>query len=320
MLKPMKYSIIFFSQESRKVFFAKLFMFIVCAISFQLLAAQNTLPLSDLSFFQSPGPSWKLVRDVRSTFTQKDVLTTTPGTGILVNLPDPKNPGKDIIYKYQGVYGSPLVNTAKCAVKGVKVSDDGMKARIIVDNLRRNYIHTITLNGIQDQENSNSVVHPVAYYTLNNIPEGSKLSLSQVNTKNTGTKANADIINLKKGVPAKNTAEPTDQDDADVVSKKAPAKLAAATAAKQPTYEEVKNLLQKNTCLACHNPNTRQVGPAYKDVAKRKYTVAQIVELIHNPKPEHWPDYSTPMPPMTQVPNEEARKIAEWIKSLEKVK
>jgi cytochrome c551/c552 len=89
---------------------------------------------------------------------------------------------------------------------------------------------------------------------------------------------------------------------------------------KAPTYEQVKNLLQKNTCLACHNTNTRQVGPAYKDVAKRKYTVAQIVELIHNPKPENWPDYSTPMPPMPQVPKEEARKIAEWIKSLEKAK
>ncbi len=96
--------------------------------------------------------------------------------------------------------------------------------------------------------------------------------------------------------------------------------LAASKQTKELSFEEVKNLLQKNTCLACHNPNTRQVGPAYKDVAKRKYTVAQIIELIHNPKPEHWPDYSTPMPPMTQVPNEEAHKIAEWIKSLEKSK
>lgn len=149
---------------------------------------------------------------------------------------------------------------------------------------------------------------------------GSKLSPGQVSTKNTGKKANANVIHVKKGSSVKNTTEPTDQDDADAVSKKTPVKLAAATAAQQPTYEEVKNLLQKNTCLACHNPDTRQVGPAYKDVAKRKYTVEQIVGLIHNPKPEHWPDYSTPMPPMAQVPNEEARKIAEWIKSLEKVK
>ncbi|WP_018613621.1 c-type cytochrome [Segetibacter koreensis] len=221
------------------------------------------------------------------------------------------------IYKYQGVYGSPPVNTQKCIVKGVKVSDDGMKARIIVDNLRRYYIHTITLNGIQDQENSNSLVHPVAYYTLNNIPEGAKLALAQVSTKNSG-KGKISATTSKREASAKGNAASADEDKADAGIKKSSAK--AATQAKAPTYDDVKNLLQKNTCLACHNANTRQVGPAYKDVAKRKYTVAQIIQLIHNPKPEHWPDYSTPMPPMPQVPNEEARKIAEWIKSLEKSK
>ena len=81
-----------------------------------------------------------------------------------------------------------------------------------------------------------------------------------------------------------------------------------------------KPLLQKNTCVACHNPNTRQVGPAFVDIAKRRYSVEQIVRLIHQPKPEHWPNYSTPMPPMPQVSNEDARKIAQWIKSLEKGK
>jgi cytochrome c551/c552 len=227
------------------------------------------------------------------------------------------------IYKYQGVYGSPPVNSQKCAIKGVKVSDDGMKARIIVDNLRRYYIHTITLNGIQDNENSNSLVHPVAYYTLNNIPEGAKLSLSEVSTKSSGRATKA-AATSKKGSTAKGNATTPDDSNADAGNQKSKPSpkinAASATQAKAPTYDEVKNLLQKNTCLACHNPNTRQVGPAYKDVAKRKYTVAQIVELIHNPKPEHWPDYSTPMPPMPQVPNDEARKIAEWIKSLEKVK
>ena len=90
-------------------------------------------------------------------------------------------------------------------------------------------------------------------------------------------------------------------------------------AAKAPSYADVKLLLQKNTCLSCHNPDTKQVGPAYKEVAKRKYSIKEIIDLIHSPKPEHWPDYSTTMAAMPQVPNAEARKIAEWIKSLEKV-
>lgn len=233
---------------------------------------------------------------------------------------------ESFIYKYQGVYGSPPMNTEKCAVRGVKVSADGMKARIVVDNLRRYYIHTITLNGIQETENSYSLVHPTAYYTLNNIPEGPKLSMNELSTRNSGRTTNTKTGTPTKAGTAKATnAAPEAAGPAGTTKNpgaKTPAsattKSTSKATSKAPTYDEVKNLLQKNTCLACHNANTRQVGPAYKDVAKRKYTVAQLVDLIHNPKPEHWPDYSTPMPPMPQVPNAEARKIAEWIKSLDK--
>jgi cytochrome c551/c552/glucose/arabinose dehydrogenase len=93
----------------------------------------------------------------------------------------------------------------------------------------------------------------------------------------------------------------------------------AVNVASQITYKEVESLLQKNTCLACHNPNTKVVGPSYKDVAKRKYSVNQIIQLIQHPKPEHWPGY-TAMPPMPQVPKAELTKIAQWIKTLEKAK
>ncbi len=263
----------------------------------------------------------RLIWNNRIPFEMRAVRAMPDGFEIEFTKPANKKYAEDLasysvesyIYKYQGVYGSPPMNTEKCPVKGVKISNDGMKARIIVDNLRQYYIHIITLNGIQDAENAYSLVHPVAYYTLNNIPEGAKLSLKEVSTKNSaGTKMNA--TPAKKGAPAKGAA-PTEK------SNPAPgAKTTTTSATKAPAYDDVKNLLQKNTCLACHNPNTKQVGPAYKDVAKRKYTVAQLVQLIHQPKPEHWPEYSTPMPPMPQVPVAEARKIAEWIKSLEKSK
>jgi cytochrome c551/c552 len=80
----------------------------------------------------------------------------------------------------------------------------------------------------------------------------------------------------------------------------------------------VKSLLAKNTCLACHNTEKRQVGPSFKEISTKKYTVEELTSLIYMPKPEHWPDYSTPMPPMTNVPKEEVTKIATWIKSLNK--
>jgi cytochrome c551/c552 len=252
----------------------------------------------------------RLVWNNKVPFEMRAIRAMPDGFEIEFTKPVDKKVAEDIasysvesyIYKYQAVYGSPPVNTEKCPIVGVKVSEDGMKARLIVNNLRRYYIHTITLDGMRDKENYFNLVHPTAYYTLNNIPEGQKLSMVGVSTLNSAktvkTTATADA---KKGALAKGAGAKA---------------LAMANAV--PTYDEVKPLLLKNTCLSCHNANKRQVGPAYVDVAKKKYSVNELVQLIHNPKPEHWPDYSTPMPPMPQVPKDEARKIALWIKSLAK--
>lgn len=82
--------------------------------------------------------------------------------------------------------------------------------------------------------------------------------------------------------------------------------------------DDINALLNKNTCLSCHDANDRIVGPAYKEVAQRNYTDEQIVELIYKPKPSNWPDYPSPMIGLPNVPKEEALKIAAWINSLKK--
>jgi len=175
---------------------------------------------------------------------------------------------------------------------------------LVVDNLRQNYIHQLTIDGVRATERSHSLVHPIAYYTLNNIPEGQKLALSETSTRSSAPAA-----------PAKKGATPAIKTGA--TGKALPkGKLVASAAA--PTYDEVKGLLARHTCLACHNTENRQVGPAYRAVAKRNYTNDQIVDLIYNPKPQNWPDYSTEMPPMPQVPKADALKIAAWINSLSK--
>jgi cytochrome c551/c552 len=69
------------------------------------------------------------------------------------------------------------------------------------------------------------------------------------------------------------------------VAVKGAAKSAVIACEKALTYEDVKPLLAKNTCSACHNPTTKQVGPAFKDVAKRNYSVAQIMALIKTLSP-----------------------------------
>ncbi len=89
--------------------------------------------------------------------------------------------------------------------------------------------------------------------------------------------------------------------------------------AQAPTADipaEMNALMSKYTCIACHRPNQRLVGPAYTDVAKKNYTNEKIVELIYNPVPANWPGYP-PMAAMKQVPKEDALKLAVWINSLD---
>jgi cytochrome c len=76
-------------------------------------------------------------------------------------------------------------------------------------------------------------------------------------------------------------------------------------------------LADKNGCLVCHNAQEKLVGPAYKDVAAKGYTTAQIAALVRAPKPANWPDYPE-MPAMPQVSDGELNQIAEWIVSLKK--
>jgi cytochrome c551/c552 len=84
---------------------------------------------------------------------------------------------------------------------------------------------------------------------------------------------------------------------------------------RKPVPAEVSALLNKHACLACHNPYEKIIGPPYAEVAKKKYTTDQIVELVHNPKPEHWPGFP-PMAPMAHVPKADIVVIATWINSL----
>ena len=90
---------------------------------------------------------------------------------------------------------------------------------------------------------------------------------------------------------------------------------ADAKPVKKPVPAEVSALLNKHTCFACHQAYDKLIGPAYSEVAKKKYTADQIVELVHNPKPEHWPGFP-PMAPLAHVPKADIVVIANWINSL----
>jgi cytochrome c551/c552 len=199
--------------------------------------------------------------------------------------------GRSFIYKYHPVYGSPTVNEQPLKIRGVKVSDDGMKVRVVVDNLRQYYVHEITAGGVRAESAAIPLLHPVAYYTLNNIPEGAKLPASELSVKRSISP-----------VKAANTPP------------------ARSVASKTISYADIEPLLTRNTCTACHQVTKRQVGPSFTDIAKRNYSNERIVQLIYNPEPKNWPEHETPMAPMPQVPKDEALKIAAWINSLKEPK
>ncbi|MEN1784102.1 MAG: c-type cytochrome [Bacteroidota bacterium] len=207
--------------------------------------------------------------------------------------------GRHFIYKYHPVYGSPTVNEGPLDIKGVKVSEDGLKVHIVVDNMKQYYVHRLRLKGIIAAEDGQPLLHHDAYYTLNNIPDGAKVALSELSTFRTSETLAAKKRQLAKAKAAKRIAH---------------SKKKANT--KKITYAEVEPLLTKNTCVACHQINARQIGPSFANIAKRNYSAERIVELIYNPEPENWPDFATPMAAMPQVPKDEALRIAQWINTL----
>ncbi|MFZ4261149.1 c-type cytochrome [Sphingobacterium sp. HJSM2_6] len=223
---------------------------------------------------------------------------------------------ESFIYKYHPVYGSPPVNKETLTIKGVKVSNDGLKARLVVDGLRKYYIHTISIDGIREKQNQHELLHPVAYYTLNSIPTGEKLALNTLSTRNSKLEAAEAEIAKEKALAKLEESKSTKEKKTSAAKANEVKATPAKTVAKAPTYAEVKGILTSNTCLACHNVTKKQIGPSFTEIAKRKYSNEKILQLIYNPKPENWPDYATEMPPMPQVSKADGLKIAAYINSL----
>lgn len=244
----------------------------------------------------------RLVWNREAPFEMRTVKAKPDGFEIEFTKPIDKKSAEDLTsymissftYKYFPVYGSPPVRPMEHEILGVEVSEDGRKVRIAIKDPQQFHVHKISLPGIREAINSHELVHMDAYYTLNQIPSGEKMVIKPK------------PVVVAEAPAAKSTSTAT---------KPAVAVAKPATNA-IPTEAEIKTLLTKNTCTACHQKDKKVIGPAYVDVAKRNYSPEKIVELIYNPQPENWPGYATPMAPMPQVPKEEALKIARWINSL----
>ena len=191
---------------------------------------------------------------------------------------------RSYIYKYQHQYGSPIIELKNLKISAVEVSADKRKVRLVIESLRQYFIHEFKLEGIRN-EAGEPLLHETAYYTLNQIPSGSKLTVQASHRLE-----EAEVV---KAVAVKPTKKSTVISDAEAMA-----------------------LLKKHTCLACHAKESKVVGPSYADIAKRNYTDKQILALVYKPNPQNWPDYATEMAPMSHVPAVDVLKIASWINGL----
>jgi hypothetical protein len=73
-------------------------------------------------------------------------------------------------YIYQSNYGSPEVDKTKPIINSATVAEDWKSVRLVVDGLQEGHVHEIHLPGVRSA-GGYPLLHPVAYYTLNYVPE-----------------------------------------------------------------------------------------------------------------------------------------------------
>lgn len=78
---------------------------------------------------------------------------------------------KTFTHKYHQGYGGPEIDQTEPKVKSVKLAQDGMSARIVLETLKKGHCHELDLGALRDREGG-ELLHQHAYYTVNEVPEG----------------------------------------------------------------------------------------------------------------------------------------------------
>jgi hypothetical protein len=76
---------------------------------------------------------------------------------------------REFTYIYQSAYGSPEVDDVIPKIEKIEIGADGKSVRIKLDKLTKGHVHEVHMDGVRSK-GGRPVLHPVAYYTLNEIP------------------------------------------------------------------------------------------------------------------------------------------------------
>lgn len=102
-------------------------------------------------------------------------------------------------YQYHHNYGSPVINEGNRVIKAIAISPDRLKVRLVLDSLKLGYIHEINAGGVLSQDRY-TLLHTFGYYTLNQIPVGDKLAITEENKVSAMPMHEHMMMNMNRGV------------------------------------------------------------------------------------------------------------------------
>lgn len=76
---------------------------------------------------------------------------------------------REFTYAYREDYGGPEVDEVIPKVSVASVGADGKSVRLVISPLTQGHVHELHLDGVKNAQ-GHPLLHPVAYYTLNEIP------------------------------------------------------------------------------------------------------------------------------------------------------
>ncbi|TAH21184.1 MAG: hypothetical protein EAZ08_04070 [Cytophagales bacterium] len=209
---------------------------------------------------------------------------------------------KSFVYKHHGKYGSPMVNEEECKIKGIVVSEDGMKVRMVVDGLRKNYIHEVRALGVRSKEENLPLLHNFGYYTLNEFPDGEKLS-----------NATAVYSPKAKATQAKTAATKTATDKVKTTANtgKKEEKLTPEQLLAEVTLG--KQVFQEN-CATCHALNEKLIGPTIKEMVQiYKGNPNAMIQWIKAPGKKR---AGEPMPAQSHLSERQLKLVTQYVLSV----
>ncbi len=116
----------------------------------------------------------------KTPFEIERITITSDGFDVRFTLPvDPKIAADPATWDmgtfthiYHQGYGGPEVDQTDPKVQSAAVSDDGLTVRIVLDTLKKGHVHEFDLVAMRSAKGE-ELLHRDAYYTVNEVPEGS---------------------------------------------------------------------------------------------------------------------------------------------------